>query len=756
MLWCIHPMVESQVKFQKELYHRIPERMNARGKAIESISSKTTVRGGTVDYQEHSFVDMYATHVFHEGIQQERLPTKVFESLQHTIKTGDELDRNIADAVATAMRDWAMEHGATHYSHWFQPLTGSTAEKHDCFLSPHEGTCALARFSGSELIRGESDASSFPSGGLRATFEARGYTAWDPSSPAFLLKNPNGATLVIPTMFVSWTGESLDQKTPMLRSMEVLNRQALRVLQALGNTRASRVECTLGVEQEYFLVDKRLAALRPDLMVVGRTLFGARPSKGQELDDNYFGAIPERVLAFMAEVEYELILLGVPIKTRHNEVAPGQYELAPTFESTNLALDHQMLIMQLLQQVAQRHGFLCLLHEKPFAGVNGSGKHNNWSIGTDDGENLLEPGSTPERNTQFLVFCAAVCRAVHRHAELLRLSVASAGNDFRLGAAEAPPAIMSIHLGHVLSNIFQLLLENDKPAQAGKKTKRRRDSEMEVSVHIGLPMIPRFPRHNGDRNRTSPFAFTGNKFEFRAVGSSQNSSGAVTILNTIVAESLDFIATRLEDARDVGEEFPVAVRRLLVEMIRDFQPILFDGDNYSLEWLEESQRRGLPNLRNTVDCLPVLTSPKSVELFGKYEVYSVSELYGRQEILAEIYCTTIAIEAATMLKMSQTMILPAVLQHKANLQAVMTTPVQKKVLKELDEKIDLMITGIEKLKACVAGVRQDSSLLEKAVYYRDSVLSAMYALRVIVDYLEGMTDDALWPLPSYLELLFMR
>lgn len=730
--------------------------MNARGKAIESISSKTTVRGGTVDYREHSFVDLYATHVFHEGIQQQRLPVKVFESLQQTIKKGEELDRNIADAVATAMRDWAMEHGATHYSHWFQPLTGSTAEKHDSFLSPHEETRALARFSGSELIRGESDASSFPSGGLRATFEARGYTAWDPSSPAFLLKNPNGATLVIPTMFVSWTGESLDQKTPMLRSMDALNRQALRVLRVLGNTRVARVECTLGVEQEYFLVDKRLAALRPDLMVVGRTLFGARPSKGQELDDNYFGAIPERVLAFMAEVEYELMLLGVPIKTRHNEVAPGQYELAPTFESTNLALDHQMLIMQLLQQVAQRHGFLCLLHEKPFAGVNGSGKHNNWSIGTDDGENLLEPGSTPERNTQFLIFCAAVCRAVHRHAELLRLSVASAGNDFRLGAAEAPPAIMSIHLGHVLSNIFQLLLENDKPVATGKKTKSRRNSEVEVSVHIGLPMIPRFPRHNGDRNRTSPFAFTGNKFEFRAVGSSQNSSGAVTILNTIVAESLDFIATRLETAKADGEDFPTAVRRLLVELIREFQPILFDGDNYSLEWLEESQRRGLPNLRNTVDCLPVLTSPESVELFGKYGVYSASELHGRQEILAEIYCTTIAIEAATMLKMSQTMILPAVLQHKANLQNVLTTPVQKKVLRELDEKIDLMITGIEKLKACVSGVRQDVSLLEKATYYRDSVLSAMYALRVIVDYLEGMTDDGLWPLPSYLELLFMR
>ncbi|MDO4575776.1 MAG: glutamine synthetase III [Planctomycetia bacterium] len=732
--------------------------MNARGKAIESISSNTPIRGGIVDYRQHSFVERYATYVFHEEVQRKRLPAKVFQSLQQTIKKGAELDASIADSVATAMRDWAMEHGATHYSHWFQPLTGSTAEKHDSFLSPTDSLKALARFSGSELIRGESDASSFPSGGLRATFEARGYTAWDPSSPAFILKNPNGATLVIPTMFVSWTGESLDRKTPMLKSLNALNKHALRVLRVFGNTRTQRVECTLGVEQEYFLIDKRLAALRPDLLVVGRTLFGARPSKGQELDDNYFGAIPERVLAFMTEVESELMLLGVPIKTRHNEVAPGQYELAPTFETTNLALDHQMLVMQLLRQVAKRHGLLCLLHEKPFAGINGSGKHNNWSIGTDDGENLLEPGDTPGSNAQFLIFCAAVCRAVHRYSKLLRLSIASAGNDFRLGAAEAPPAIISIHLGHVLTDVFQMLVEGDTPERPAlpEKKSRRRKLDEDFPIHIGLPMIPRLQRDTGDRNRTSPFAFTGNKFEFRAVGSSQNSSAAITVLNTIVAESLDFIATRLEEARTIGGDFAMAVRKLLVEMIQEFQPVLFDGDNYSMDWLAESERRGLPNLRNTVDCLPVLTEPASIELFWKYGVYTEAELFGRQEILAEIYGTTIGIEAATMLKMSQTMILPAVMKYKRNLQGVADTPTQKRVLDELNDKIDLLITGIDTLKNCVAALRPDMSHMEKAIYCRDSVLSAMYALRVIVDYLEGMTDDALWPLPSYLELLFLR
>ncbi|MDO4569688.1 MAG: glutamine synthetase III [Planctomycetia bacterium] len=739
--------------------------MNARYQAVQSISDNTPIRGGIVDYQSEKFSELYASYVFHEEIQRERLPSKVFKSLQNTIKTGDGLDPEVAETVAMAMRDWALEHGATHYSHWFQPLTGSTAEKHDCFLTPHDGLHALARFSGNELIRGESDASSFPSGGLRATFEARGYTAWDPSSPAFILKNPNGATLVIPTMFVSWTGESLDQKTPMLRSLGVLNHHAMRVLRLLGNTTAQRVECTLGVEQEYFLVDRRLAMLRPDLMIAGRTLFGARPPKGQELDDNYFGAIPERVLAFMTEVEHELILLGVPIKTRHNEVAPGQYELAPTFETTNLALDHQMLVMQLLQQVAQRHGFLCILHEKPFAGVNGSGKHNNWSIGTDDGENLLEPGETPESNAVFLIFCAAVCRAVHKYSALLRFSVASPGNDFRLGASEAPPAIMSIHLGNVLTDIFNLLLEESDAGSnqraASKKSKKSEKSAQTLApapapLHIGLPMLLRLPRHSGDRNRTSPFAFTGNKFEFRAVGSSQNSAGAVTVLNTIVAESLDFIATRLEEARKSEGDFNAAVRHLLVEMIEEFKPILFDGDNYSMAWLEESHRRGLPNLRNTVDCLPVLTSSDSVELFQKYRVYTEGELHGRQEILAEIYCTTILIEANAMLRIARTMILPAVLRHKSRVQGALTTETQKDFLVQYDEKIDLLLRAIDELNVRLSKIKSDWALLKKAEFFRDSIQSAMFALRVVADKLESMTDDAVWPLPTYSEMLFLR
>ncbi|MBP3694677.1 MAG: glutamine synthetase III [Thermoguttaceae bacterium] len=721
--------------------------MNARQNAIEFVGTQTSPNGRG-DFRNTSLTELYASHVFTESVQKERLPAEVFESLQQTVKRGGGLDPSIAPAVAAAMRDWAMERGATHYSHWFQPMTGETAEKHDSFLTPAGDLKAIAKFSGNELVRGESDASSFPSGGLRATFEARGYTAWDPSSPAFILENPNGATLVIPTMFVSWTGDSLDQKTPMLRSLDVLNRQALRLLRLFGNETASRVECTLGVEQEYFLVDRQIALQRPDLLVCGRTLFGARPPKGQELDDNYFGAIPERVLAFMTEVEFELMRLGVPIKTRHNEAAPGQFELAPTFETTNLALDHQMLVMQFLRQVARRHGFLCLLHEKPFAGVNGSGKHNNWSIGTDTGENLLNPGDTPESNLQFLVFCSAVCRAVHRYSKLLRLSAASPQNDFRLGAAEAPPAIMSIYLGKDLTDILDFIADGSAPADY--------PHEDDAERAIPMPILRRFTRHAGDRNRTSPFAFTGNKFEFRAVGSSQNSAAAVTIINTIVAESLDFAASRIEEGSAQGKEFRAVVRELLREMIREYRPVLFNGDNYSMEWVEEAAERGLPNLKDTVDCLPVYTEEESVALFGKYGVMNETELHSRQEIMAENYCTIRNIEASAMLRIAQTMIFPAVLRHKANILPALTSITQKKVLSELDVKIDLLIQGIDELKKALAGVNAQKNVMERARHYRDSVLKGMYALRVIVDNLEMMTDDELWPLPKYMELLFIR
>ncbi len=720
--------------------------MNARQNAIESIGNQTFIRSGLVDYREQSLINIYASQVFTEAVQKDRLPAEVFDSLQQTIKRGGGLDPSIAPIVAAAMRDWAMERGATHYSHWFQPLTGGTAEKHDSFLTPNGFLNAITKFSGNELIRGESDASSFPSGGLRATFEARGYTAWDPSSPAFILDSPNGATLVIPTMFVSWTGDSLDQKTPMLRSIDVLNREALRILRLFGNKEANRVECTLGVEQEYFLVDRRLAILRPDLMLCGRTLFGARPPKGQELDDNYYGAIPERVLAFMTEVEYELMKLGVPIKTRHNEVAPGQFELAPTFESTNLALDHQMLVMQILRQVATRHDFLCLLHEKPFAGVNGSGKHNNWSIGTDVGENLLEPGATPESNAQYLIFCSAVCRAVYKYSRLLRLSAASPSNDFRLGASEAPPAIMSVYLGKDLTDVLDFI------ASGQLENNLHQDDQKS----IGVPILKKLARHTGDRNRTSPFAFTGNKFEFRAVGSSQNSAIAVTILNTIVAESLDMMATRIEADLAAGKEFKNSVRDLLVEVIEEFRPVLFNGDNYSMEWLEESERRGLPNLKDTVDCLPVLMEQESVNLFERYGVFTKSELHSRQEIMAENYCTVRSIEANSMLRIAQTMILPAVIRHKNNILPGLTTVTQRKLMQELDAKLDLLIQAIDELKKRLAGVKPEMLVMEKAQYYRDSVLKGMYALRVIVDYLETLTDDKVWPLSHYSELLFIR
>lgn len=718
--------------------------MNARRKALELISNHPARTECKIDYTRESITSIYASQVFHEGIQRERLSSEVFKSLQQTIKNGEALDARVADHVATAMRNWALEHGATHYSHWFQPLTGSTAEKHDSFITPTDSHTVLAKFSGSELIRGESDASSFPSGGLRATFEARGYTAWDPSSPAFILENPNGATLVIPTMFVSWAGEALDQKTPMLRSMGALNYHALRVLRVFGNKTARRVECTLGVEQEYFLVDLRLATLRPDLLITGRSLFGAKPPKGQELDDNYFGVIDQRVLAFMTEVEYELLRLGVPIKTRHNEVAPAQYELAPTYERTNLALDHQMLIMQLLRQIAARHGFLCLLHEKPFASVNGSGKHNNWSISTNEGENLLEPGDTPSSNAQFLVFCAAVCRAVYRYAKVLRMSIASAGNDHRLGASEAPPAIMSIHLGNTLCDIFNHFMDGGDNAQPAVEP-----------IHIGVSMLPRLPRHNGDRNRTSPFAFTANKFEFRAVGSAQNSSAPITVLNTIVAESLDYVATYLEKSVASGKEFNIAVREMLGEMVREFSPILFNGDNYSQEWNAEALRRGLPNLRNTAECLPVITEQETLALFSKYGIYSEPELRSRQEILAETYCTTVSIEAGTSLKLARTMILPAALKYKTQLEQAATTPIQKMHMEEYNGLVDLLLRAIDQLRCAISYIT-DHVGLDRVNYCCNELLPRMHAMRMIVDHLEEMTDDEHWPLPTYSEMLFIR
>ena len=723
---------------------------NIRHACVDSIS-KLKLSEGSIDYLANPVENVYCEHVFNGTAQRKRLPKEVFKSLQRTIRAGEELDPVIADAVAVAMRDWAGEHGATHFTHWFQPMTGSTAEKHDSFITPTGDGEVMALFSGKELVRGEPDASSFPSGGLRATFEARGYTAWDPSSPAFILDNPNGATLVIPTMFLSWTGDALDKKTPLLRSTEALNTQALRVLKLFGSP-ATRVMTTIGAEQEYFLIDKHFYYARPDLISTGRTLFGAKPPKGQELDDQYFGAIVERVLAIMAEVEYELLRLGVPIKTRHNEVAPGQYEIAPTFETANLATDHQMLTMETLRKVANRHGMACLMHEKPFAGINGSGKHNNWSMVTDTDENLLEPGDTPHANAQFLIYCAAVCRAVHKYAGLLRLTVAGAGNDHRLGSNEAPPAIISIFLGGQLSDIFDQLA-------AGTAS----SSKSGGAIEVGLSMLPKLPRDAGDRNRTSPFAFTGNKFEFRAVGSSQSVAGPNTVLNAIVSESLDYTATKLEKAVEDGEDLNAAVQALMPELIAEFKPVLFDGDNYTAAWRAEAAERGLPNYRNSVDALPLATTPETLELMAKYKVYSERELRSRQEILLENYSTAISIEGKTASMIVHTMVIPAALKYQADVagavNAAATAGVedatQQELLAELAATIGAARAGVIALDAAMEA-EPDGDAMEVAAYMRDSVLATMNDLRVSVDKLESMVAEPLWPLPSYHEMLFIR
>jgi len=725
--------------------------VSVRQAAIQSIA-KFNLVAGKVDYRSRPIREVFGEHVFNEEERRERLPRSVFKTLQKTIQAGAELDPTIADAVAVAMKDWATEHGATHFTHWFQPMTGLTAEKHDSFIVPTPEGGAIAEFSGKELVRGEPDASSFPSGGLRATFEARGYTAWDPSSPAFILDNPNGATLVIPTMFISWTGDALDKKTPLLRSMEALNAQALRVLRLFGNTTVKRVFTTLGAEQEYFLIDRQWYYARPDLVTTGRTLFGAKPPKGQELEDQYFGSIPDRVLAIMAEMEYELMRLGVPIKTRHNEVAPSQYEIAPIFEHANIATDHQMLVMELLKKVAGRYGMTCLLHEKPFAGINGSGKHNNWSMATDEGENLLNPGDTPHANAQFLVFCAAVCRAVHKYGGLLRMSVAGASNDHRLGANEAPPAILSVFLGGQLTDVFSQLEKG-----------RARSSRKGGHIEVGVSMLPRIPRDAGDRNRTSPFAFTGNKFEFRAVGSSQSIAGPNTVLNAIVAESLDYVATNLEKSIRGGTDLNKALQKLLPELVKEFKPILFEGDNYSAEWHTEAERRGLPNLRTSVDAIPLATSKAAVELFTRYKVYSRRELHSRQDILLENYNKAVTIEAQTASVMAHTMILPACLRYQADVADAVNSAKaagyqnteQHTLLNELVENISAFCKAAAALDEAIAA-QSHGGLLAHAKYQRDVVLPAMAELRRLGDKLELMVADQYWPLPTYREMLFIR
>lgn len=685
---------------------------------------------------------IFGANVFSPIVQRQRLPKDVYKKLSKTLARGEALDTSLADAVALAMKEWALEKGATHYAHWFQPLTNLTAEKHDSFYGPTGEGTALAEFSGKELIQAEPDASSFPTGGLRATFEARGYTAWDPTSPAFILENPNGALLCIPTAFVSWTGEALDAKIPLLRSMDALSRSAIRALRLFGNETTQRIFTTVGPEQEYFLIDEQYYFERPDLLTAGRTLFGAKPPKGHELDDHYFGSIPERVLAYMLDCERELAKLGVPIKTRHNEVAPAQYEVAPIFENSNVGSDHQQLTMQVLQNVARRYGLVCLLHEKPFAGVNGSGKHNNWSMATDDGENLLEPGDTPHENLQFLFFCAAVIAAVNKHQGLLRASVAGAGQDHRLGANEAPPAIISIFLGAELERVFGAI----ERGEAG-------DSTPESFLGLGTPVLPPLPMHGGDRNRTSPFAFTGNKFEFRALGSSMSLALPNTVLNTIVAESIDYMAEELEDALETGVEIEDALRPILQRAYADNKQIVFGGDGYSEEWHEEAARRGLLNLPTTADALPYLVADDTETVFSNYGVLSARELQSRYEVMLEQYAKTINIEAETAADIARTMLLPAAVRHLALLLSAQLG----ELASETESLIATLVDRIRVLESAnLAENQPDDELQAYADYQRDVTIPAMNGVREAADALEKVVTDDLWPLPKYSEILFVK
>jgi glutamine synthetase len=695
---------------------------------------------GAVDLTQASNYP-FGENVFSAAVQRTRLPRDTYKRLQRTLENGEPLDPSLADAVALAMKEWGLERGATHFTHVFQPLTGLTAEKHDSFFGPAGDGVALAEFSGKELIQGEPDASSFPTGGVRATFEARGYTAWDPTSPAFILENPNGALLCIPTAFASWTGEALDHKIPLLRSMDALSRSAIRALRLLGDDEASRVFTTVGPEQEYFLIDEQYFFERPDLINTGRTLFGAKPPKGHELDDHYFGSIPERVLACMLDTELELAKLGVPVKTRHNEVAPAQYEIAPVFENSNVGSDHQQLTMQVMQKVARKYGLVCLLHEKPFAGVNGSGKHNNWSMGTDTGHNLMDPGDTPADNVNFLFFCAAVIKAVDKHQGLLRASVANLGQDHRLGANEAPPAIISIFLGAELEKVFEAIASGEG------------DPHTPASVlGLGTPVLPPLPMHGGDRNRTSPFAFTGNKFEFRALGSSMSLAFTNTVLNTIVAEAIDDMADELESKLSNGShDLAKAASEVAGEAYLASKRIIFGGDNYAEEWHAEAEARGLKNLRTSVEALPEVLAEPTVAAFEKYEVLSERELESRFEVWAEQYSTGANIETETAASMARTMLLPAALRHVALVEAAGMEAMAAEAREVVGSFADA-ITELEEANHYPDGIEG----LELARYARDHQLTALAKVRELGDQLEKVVADDLWPLPKYSEILFIK
>lgn len=690
--------------------------------------------------------EIYGSNVFNDSVMKEALPKATYKALKKTIDEGLDLDPAVADVVASAMKDWAIEKGATHFTHWFQPMTGITAEKHDSFISPTPDGKVITEFSGKELIKGEPDASSFPSGGLRATFEARGYTAWDCTSPAFV----KDGSLYIPTAFCSYTGEVLDKKTPLLRSMEALSKQALRLLKLFGNTTATKVTTTVGPEQEYFLIDKDMYDARKDLIFTGRTLFGAKPPKGQELEDHYFGTLKERISDFMHELDQELWKLGVSAKTKHNEVAPAQHELALIYSTTNIATDHNQLVMENMQKIALRHGLVCLLHEKPFAGINGSGKHNNWSMGTNDGQNLLEPGHTPHENAQFLVFLCSVIKAVDEYADVLRVTCANPGNDHRLGANEAPPAIISVFLGEQLTDIL------DQIEDGGAKS-----SKQGGELKIGVSSIPALPKDTTDRNRTSPFAFTGNKFEFRMVGSSQSIAGPNFVLNTIVAEALSQVADRLEKAKN----FEAEVQALLKEIVKKHKKVIFNGNNYTEEWVAEAAERGLPNFTSTVAALPQLVTAKSIKVFEKHGVLSKVELESRYEITLENYIKTINIEALTMLEMAKRQILPAVIRFTTDLASSINAIKATGVKADTSVQAELLV----EVSALAASFKKNIALLEKAVdkasdmhgdtykqacAFRDKVFAQMAVLRGDTDKLETVVDAEYWPMPTYGDMLF--
>ena len=687
--------------------------------------------------------ELFGSMVFNDRVMRDRLPKDIYKALKKTIKMGQHLELDVANVVANAMKEWALEHGATHFTHWFQPMTGVTAEKHDSFITPDGNGNVLMEFSGKELVKGEPDASSFPSGGLRATFEARGYTAWDPTSYAFI----KDGTLCIPTAFCSYSGEALDKKTPLLRSMQALDKQALRILKLFGNEDVTRVLTTVGPEQEYFLIDKEMYLARPDLIYTGRTLFGAKPPKGQELEDHYFGALKPRVSAFMKDLDEELWKLGISAKTKHNEVAPAQHELAPVFSTTNVATDHNQLTMEIMKKVADRHGMACLLHEKPFAGVNGSGKHNNWSLSTDTGKNLLDPGETPYENAQFLVFLTAVIKAVDEYQDLLRVSVASAGNDHRLGANEAPPAIVSMFVGEELEGILESI-ESGSVYHGAEK----------VQMEIGATVLPHFAKDTTDRNRTSPFAFTGNKFEFRMLGSTVSIAGPNIILNTIVAEELRQFADQLEKAKD----FKAELQKLIKKTIKEHKRIIFNGDGYSAEWEKEAAKRGLLNLKTTPEALPTFVSKKNIKLFTQHKVYTESEMRSRYEIMMENYCKTIHIEALTMIDMVKKSVIPAVLGYENELMSLVSgkkalsvsCSLEENLLDKISRLSDCMYQKLGVLENAVLGADEITDTQELGTYHREQIFMNMQNLRETVDELETMVSSEYWTLPTYGEMLY--